>query len=132
MIMTPFSPAPLSVAGGAQPPGRLSIICVGQGQHPAAPRVATDIFKDVIEIEHQDGRWRTRGPSRLIATGFGIGWRPLYGVQIDPKSVYGVVRINFLSRAELRLDRSTGVVKVSTDAGTFSGLCDDSASEGQQ
>ncbi len=115
-------------ATASQPPvlpEALYLICMGEGQSPPRPAAASDNFQDVAEIDLHDGRWRLRGPTRLLPSTFGDGWRQIEKLKIDAHTVSGSVTVNFINRAILTLSRSTGHIELSDDAGSFSGMCDD-------
>ena len=124
--------AALVAVPASQPPvlpKALYLICTGEGQSPPKPKVAVEVFQDVVEIELRDGRWRLRGPTRLLPSTLGDGWRRVQEVKIDAHSVTGSVTVNFINRAALTLSRSTGNMELSDDAGSFAGTCDDTTVE---
>ncbi len=82
-------------------------------------------FGDQVALFVQGGEGRIRMPRAMLPTlrGGEDGWFKLGNLEIKPNEITATVRVNFMNKPKLRIDRYTGAISISGKAGDYSGRC---------
>ena len=82
-------------------------------------------FGDQVALFIQGGEGRIRMPRAMLPAlrGGEDGWFKLGNLEIKPNEITATVRVNFMNKPKLRIDRYTGAISISGKAGDYSGRC---------
>ena len=143
----PASPDPLPLEDG----GRLDLVCGGSGTANKTTVITGNSnstytgsggfvsgssnatvygtrqqdYGDQVALFIQGGEGRIRMPPAMLLTlrGGEDGWFKLGNLEIKPNEITATVRVNFMNKPKLRIDRYTGAISISGKAGDYSGRC---------
>lgn len=82
-------------------------------------------FGDQVTLFIEGDEGRIRMPRAMLPAlrGGQDGWFKLGDVEIKQNEITATVRVNFMNRPKLRIDRYTGAISISGKAGDYSGRC---------
>lgn len=82
-------------------------------------------FGDQVALFIEAGEGRIRMPRAMLPPlrGGEDGWFKLGGIKITDQEITATVRVNFMNKPKLRVDRYTGAISISGKAGDYSGRC---------
>jgi len=77
-------------------------------------------------VEISNGTARIKLPKAMVPllSGDSDGWFPIEGFFMNANEITGTVRINFLNKPKLRIDRGSGQISLEGGLGDFIGQCD--------
>lgn len=77
-------------------------------------------------VEISNGTARIKLPKAMVPllSGDSEGWFPIEGFFMNANEITGTVRINFLNKPKLRIDRGSGQITLEGGLGDFTGQCD--------
>ena len=77
-------------------------------------------------VEISNGTARIKLPKAMVPllSGDTDGWFPIEGFFMNANEITGTVRINFLNKPKLRIDRGSGQISLESGFGDFTGQCD--------
>jgi hypothetical protein len=125
-------------------PSRISLVCIGAGAanrqtngtvstwnsdgDQAWPNVVGNRsvpFDDQVNlwIEGQDGRIRMPRAMLPPIRGGENGWFKIKAVEVGENEITGSVAVNAFNNPKMRIDRITGAISISGEAGDYSGRC---------
>jgi hypothetical protein len=77
-----------------------------------------------VEISGGTARIKLPRPMQPLLSGDNDGWFPVEGFFMNANEITGTVRINFLNKPKLRIDRNSGMITIEGGLGDFTGQCD--------
>lgn len=82
-------------------------------------------FGDQVSLFIEAGEGRIRMPRAMLPAvrGGEDGWFKLGKIEIKDHEITATVRVNFMNKPKLRVDRYTGAISISGKAGDYSGQC---------
>lgn len=83
-------------------------------------------FEGFVVVELADGRGRIKLPEPMVPplNTRDNGWFKIHDLVVNPDEITGTIKVNFLNKQNLRIDRRSGFLTIDGGSGSFSGQCD--------
>ena len=83
-------------------------------------------FEGFVVVELSDGRGRIKLPEPMVPplNTRDNGWFKIHDLVVNSDEITGTVKVNFLNKQNLRIDRRSGFLTIDGGGGSFSGQCD--------
>ena len=94
----------------------------GNSAWPTMHERRREAFRDRVEIRIAGEQGRIRLPQAMLPAG-GDGWFRLGNLKLSERELSAAAAVDLMNRPKVRIDRATGVIRISGAAGSYDGVC---------